>query len=155
MFMAVERKSHVIPLRRAFSKPSSVKRPNSMIRIIERFMKKHFRKMPKDIIIAPEVNEKIWENSKNRLPRRLDVDVVEHENRAYVFLRGSKEAEKVGLKKDKKEAKPAAKKEAGKDAEPKEEGKSETVKKMEKPSTAAESKAAAKTASQKHQKWSE
>lgn len=120
--MTIERKEHTISLRQAFNKPSSVKRPNGMIRLIFKYMAKHFRQKPQNVIIDPEVNAAIWNNSKSSLPRQLSVDVVTKDGLYYVFLRGSKKAELVG--KAKEAPKAAAKVEK---VESKEEEKTEKV----------------------------
>lgn len=135
--MAIERKEHTIPLRKAFSKPTSVKRPNGMIRLIFQYMAKHFRQKPENVIIDPEVNGAIWKNSKNSLPRRLNVDVVTKEGKYFVFLRGSKKAEELGKTPASKE-KPT--KEEKVESKPVEEKKEKVVDKKEKKAMSAKPK---------------
>lgn len=129
MKMTDKKSQHRVSLRKAFAKPTSVKRPNSMIRIIHGYMAKHFRKPAKDVIIDMDVNNTIWKGSKSTLPRRLDVDVVTNEGKVYVFMRGSKKADEVGKKAEKA---PKAVKETTKEAEKEGEAKPAVDKKEKK-----------------------
>lgn len=127
-----DKKAHRIPLRKAFAKPTSVKRPNSMIHLIHAYMAKHFRKPAKDVVIDPEVNNMIWKDSKSNLPRRLDVDVVLNEGKVHVFKRGSVKADEVGKKATKVESKPTAEKDSKETAEEKKDEKAVVDKKEKK-----------------------
>ncbi|RLF24313.1 MAG: 50S ribosomal protein L31e [Thermoprotei archaeon] len=66
---------YTIPLRRVYEAPRTKRAPRA-IRFVKEFIKRHMK--AEDVIVDPEVNEKIWERGREKPPRRIRVRVVKY-----------------------------------------------------------------------------
>ena len=127
--------NYVIPLRQVTNKKPRRGRAKKAIRAIKMFVKKHKRLNEDQIAISKEVNEKVWENGMFGIPRKIEVELKEIENRTFVFLQGGKEINEIEkqLKEKKKEDKKGKKeKENKKDSEEEKEKEKKLKEKKEK-----------------------
>ncbi|MBI5884581.1 60S ribosomal protein L31 [archaeon] len=99
-------------------------RARRAVRFIKKEVEKHLRKKGNEIAIAQEVNELIWSKGIYNIPNKIDLNVVEVDGIARVYLKegkqlaAEKEAEAKAKTARKKEAvKPEAKKEEAKKTE--------------------------------------
>jgi len=74
------------------------KRANKAVYLLKRFAYKHFRIKAEDVLISNKVNEFLWKNGREKVPRKVSIKVVVVDNKANIFLRG----EKVKAKKEEK-----------------------------------------------------
>ncbi|RLE66410.1 MAG: 50S ribosomal protein L31e [Thermoprotei archaeon] len=65
-------REYVIPLRKVYEVPRK-KRAKVAVRVVKEFVLKHVK--PDDVYISNKVNEKIWEHSVEKPPRRIKVIV--------------------------------------------------------------------------------
>ena len=102
----VERK-FVIGLQKAYNCPRP-KRAEKTIFLVKKFMFKHFRAPKENVLISNAVNEFLWKNGREHVPRKIEVKVVFIEGKANVFLKGEKarlpKEEKKKMTKEEKEA---------------------------------------------------
>src|SRR3989344_6679087 len=63
------------------------------IRLIKLDVKKHFRVPFENIRIAKEVNEQVWRNGSNNIPKKLDLDILKEKETAFAFLKNGTEKE--------------------------------------------------------------
>jgi len=107
-------------------------RARQAIRYLKKALKKHLRKDPESITITSEVNEFIWKKGIHNLPTKIEVNVVEKDGIARIYL---KEGKLLGiekaLEKESKEKKKTAKKEEKKVEKPKEKTDEELKKEKE------------------------
>jgi len=125
---------YTIPLKKLFDKPKRG-RAKKAVRAIKEFVKKHKRLNEDQIVVSKEVNEKIWERGMFSIPRKIEVELKEIENRTFVFLQGGKEINEIEkqLKEKKKEDKKGKKeKENKKDSEEEKEKEKKLKEKKEK-----------------------
>jgi len=99
----------VIGLQRAYNCPRP-KRAEKAIFILKKFMFKHFRAPKEKVLISNAVNEFLWKNGREHVPRKIEVKVIFIEGKANVFLKGEKaklpkEEKKEEAAKEKKEEK--------------------------------------------------
>ena len=66
----IDERIYIIPLAKARKGPRN-KRAKKAIRYLKEYMTRHFK--PESLIISQEVNEKIWERSIQKPPRKLKV----------------------------------------------------------------------------------
>ncbi len=97
---------YVVPFARMFKMPRT-KRANKAVNEIRNFAYKHTRS--KDVKIAPELNQKVWENSKN-IPRRVEVMLRKEGEGVVAYLKDSKEIEEARKREAAAEAEKAKKK---------------------------------------------
>ncbi len=77
---------YTINLRRT-REVSRTKRAPYAIRLIRKFVARHMHVEPSQVKIHNEVNEKIWERSIEKPPRRIKVRVVKYEDgTVWVYL---------------------------------------------------------------------
>lgn len=99
----------VIGLQQAYNCPRP-KRAEKAIFILKKFMFKHFRAPKENVLISNAVNEFLWKNGREHVPRKIEVKVIFIEGKANVFLKGEKaklpkeEKEKEKMTKEEKEA---------------------------------------------------
>jgi len=97
---------YVVPLGRMFKMPRT-KRVNRAITEIRTFAYKHTKN--KAVKIAPELNRKVWANSKN-IPRRVEVMLRKEGEGIVAYLKGGKEVEETRKKEIEEAAAKARKK---------------------------------------------
>ncbi len=66
----IDERIYIIPLAKARKGPRN-KRSKKAIRYLREYMMRHFK--PESLVITQEVNEKIWERSIQKPPRKLKV----------------------------------------------------------------------------------
>ncbi len=123
---------YTIPLVKVFDKPKRG-RAKKAIRAIKDFMKKHKRLKDEQIAISKELNQKIWERGMFGIPRKVEVQIKEIEDKTFVFLKEGtelKEMEKE-LKEKKKEEKKKRKEKEGKKTKEEIEAEKEKQRKLE------------------------
>ena len=74
---------YTIPLRDVKRVPRTKRSPKAM-RYIREFIQKHMR--VEDVVIATEVNEKIWERGREKIPSKIKVKAVEEDGTVEVLL---------------------------------------------------------------------
>ncbi|MFW9890298.1 MAG: 50S ribosomal protein L31e [Candidatus Thorarchaeota archaeon] len=67
----IDERIYTVPLRRAYWTGSRLRRSNRAIRILREFVQRHMK--PEEIVIQPEVNERIWERGIQKPPRRIRI----------------------------------------------------------------------------------
>ncbi len=74
---------YTIPLRDVKRVPRTKRSPRAM-RYIREFIQKHMK--TDDVIIDQDVNEKIWERGREKIPSRIKVKAVEEDGTVEVTL---------------------------------------------------------------------
>lgn len=74
---------YTIPLRDVKKVPRTKRSPRAM-RYIKEFIQKHMKN--EDVIISTEVNEKIWERGREKIPSKIKVKAVEEDGQVEVLL---------------------------------------------------------------------
>ncbi|MCI5867866.1 MAG: 50S ribosomal protein L31e [Methanosphaera sp.] len=74
---------YTIPLRDVKRVPRTKRSPKAM-RYIREFIQKHMK--VEDVVIATEVNEKIWERGREKIPSKIKVKAVEEDGTVEVLL---------------------------------------------------------------------
>ncbi|MBU1120258.1 60S ribosomal protein L31, partial [Candidatus Micrarchaeota archaeon] len=82
--------TYTIPLKHLF-KTNKERRAKKAIREIRRFLAKHKRLDEEKIVIAGEVNKEVWKKGMYGIPRKIEVELMEEEEKTIVFLKGGKE----------------------------------------------------------------
>jgi len=101
----VVERSFVVGLQAVYNCPRP-KRANKAIFLLKKFAFKHFRIKPEDVLISNKVNELIWKNGRQHVPRKIAIKVIVSEGKANIFLKGEKAKAKEEKKKEvKKEEK--------------------------------------------------
>ena len=72
---------YTIPLRDVKRVPRTKRSPKAM-RYIREFIQKHMK--VEDVVIATEVNEKIWERGREKIPSKIKVKAVEEDGTVEV-----------------------------------------------------------------------
>lgn len=98
-----EEKVYTIPLRKAYRKSVRRRVPYS-VRLIEDYVKRHTKS--KEVKMGKHLNDKLWEHSITKPPRRVRVKVVKDGTTAkaelmgfdYVEFKAKPKTEKVGMK---------------------------------------------------------
>ena len=67
----IDERIYTVPLRKAYWTGSRLRRANRAIRILRKFVERHMK--PDELVIQPEVNEKIWERGIQKPPRRVRI----------------------------------------------------------------------------------
>jgi len=81
----IDERIYTVPLRKAYWTGSRLKRANRAVRILQKFVERHMK--PEEILIQPEVNEKIWERGIQKPPRRIRIRATKNdENLVRVYL---------------------------------------------------------------------
>lgn len=81
----IDERIYTVPLRKAYWTGSRLKRANRSVRILQKFVERHMK--PEEILIQPEVNEKIWERGIQKPPRRIRIRATKNdENLVRVYL---------------------------------------------------------------------
>lgn len=81
----VEERLYTVPLRRAFWTGSRLHRSNQAVRVLREFVTRHMK--PEELLIQPEVNDRIWARGIQKPPRRIRVRVTKNsDNLVRVYL---------------------------------------------------------------------
>ena len=97
----VEKKKYVISLGSVYSAPRQ-KRARRAIVAVKRFMAKHLRAEPEDVLISNSLNEFIWSKGREHIPRKVNVKVIIAEGKVNVYL-GDEKIEKKEKPREKEE----------------------------------------------------
>lgn len=117
----------MVGLQEAYNYPRP-KRAKKALFILRKFAFKHFRAKGNNVLVSNSVNEFLWKQGREHVPRKIGVKIVFVEGKANIFLKG----EKVRLPKEEKKEKPkeAAKKTAEEKAAEEEKEKKQEEKRM-------------------------
>lgn len=74
---------YTIPLRAVFEAPKP-RRANKAVRVVKDFLARHMK--AKDVRIDGSINEALWENSREKPPRRIKVKAVKEEDKVTATL---------------------------------------------------------------------
>lgn len=67
----IDERIYTVPLRKAYWTGSRNRRSNRAVRILREFVERHMK--PDELLIQPEVNERIWERGIQKPPRRIRI----------------------------------------------------------------------------------
>ncbi|PIO00344.1 hypothetical protein COT72_01405 [archaeon CG10_big_fil_rev_8_21_14_0_10_43_11] len=132
----MEKRIHIIPLRKKVTKTSRPKRSNRAINVIREYAWKHYRTT--HVIIGKHLNQHVWARGAKNPPGKIKVVAIKDADKLSLELEGKyveKQPEKVSSLKDKLTLKKADKKEeTPKEEKPakKEETKTPAAKKLAK-----------------------
>ncbi len=79
----------VVGLQKAYNCPRP-RRAEKTIFLLKKFMFKHFRASKENVLISNAVNEFLWKNGREHVPRKIEVKVIFIEGKVNVFLKGEK-----------------------------------------------------------------
>jgi large subunit ribosomal protein L31e len=81
----VDERIYTVPLRKAYWTGSRLRRSNKAIRILREFVERHMK--PEELLIRPEVNERIWNRGIQKPPRRIRIRATKNaDNLVRVYL---------------------------------------------------------------------
>ena len=81
----IDERIYTVPLRKAYWTGSRLRRANRAVRILQEFVERHMK--PEELVIQPEVNEKIWDRGMQKPPRRVRIRATKNsENLVRVYL---------------------------------------------------------------------
>ena len=89
-FEAGTQRDYVISLKEATNR-SYTKKADKAVLTLKRFILKHTRNP--NIVVTQEVNHFLWQNSKFKVPKKIEVTLKENGGRVLVYLKGSKRIE--------------------------------------------------------------
>ena len=72
----IDERIYTVPLRKAYWTGSRLRRSNRAVRILREFVERHMK--PEELLIQPEVNERIRERGIQKPPRKLKVRVTKN-----------------------------------------------------------------------------
>ena len=81
----IDERIYTVPLRRAYWTGSRIHRANKTVRVLKQFIQRHMK--PEELLIQPEVNDKIWARGIQKPPRRLRIRATKNaDNLVRVYL---------------------------------------------------------------------
>lgn len=81
----IDERIYTVPLRKAYWTGSRLRRSNRAVRILQEFVKRHMK--PEELLIQPEVNERIWARGIQKPPRRVRIRATKNsDNLVRVYL---------------------------------------------------------------------
>jgi len=81
----VDERIYTVPLRKAYWTGSRTKRSNKAVRILRQFVERHMK--PEEVVIQPEVNDRIWSRGIQKPPRRIRIRATKNaDNLVRVYL---------------------------------------------------------------------
>ncbi|MBR9679026.1 MAG: hypothetical protein GON13_02055 [Nanoarchaeota archaeon] len=96
----MDKRIHVIPLRRECNKVSIWKRSNKAIKALKDYVKKHYR--TDNLVIGKDLNELIWSRGNKNPPSKIKVVAVKADDKVSLYLEENyKEEKKVEKKVEK------------------------------------------------------
>ena len=66
----IDERIYTVPLRRAYWTGSRLRRSNKAIKVLRKFVERHMK--PEELLIQPEVNEKIWARGIQKPPQKSE-----------------------------------------------------------------------------------
>jgi large subunit ribosomal protein L31e len=67
----IDERIYTVPLRKAYWTGTRLRRANRAVRILRKFVERHMK--PDELLIQPEVNERIWARGIQKPPRRIRI----------------------------------------------------------------------------------
>jgi len=117
------------------------RRANKAIAMLRKFVLKHLRIKPENVLISNQLNQFLWQKGREHPPKKVEIKVIVSAGKANLFLK----AEKIQKpKEEKKEEKKTEKKEEKTEEEKAAEEEKERKKKEKKIAEKAAEKAAIK-----------
>jgi large subunit ribosomal protein L31e len=81
----IDERIYTIPLRRAYWTGSRRRRANKAVKVLRDFVERHMK--PEELLIQPEVNERIWDRGIQKPPRRIRIRATKNsDNLVRVYL---------------------------------------------------------------------
>jgi large subunit ribosomal protein L31e len=81
----IDERIYTVPLRKAYWTGSRPHRANRTVRILREFVERHMK--PEELLIQPEVNERIWARGIQKPPRRLRIRATKNaDNLVRIYL---------------------------------------------------------------------
>jgi large subunit ribosomal protein L31e len=81
----IDERIYTVPLRKAYWTGSRLRRSNRAVRVLREFVKRHMK--PEELLIQPEVNERIWARGIQKPPRRVRIRATKNsDNLVRVYL---------------------------------------------------------------------
>jgi large subunit ribosomal protein L31e len=81
----IDERIYTVPLRKAYWTGSRLRRSNRAVRLLREFVERHMK--PEELLIQPEVNERIWERGIQKPPRRIRIRATKNaESVVRVYL---------------------------------------------------------------------
>jgi len=81
----IDERIYTVPLRMAYWSGSRLSRANRSVRILKEFVERHMK--PEELLIQPEVNDRIWARGIQKPPRRLRIRATKNaDNLVRVYL---------------------------------------------------------------------
>jgi large subunit ribosomal protein L31e len=81
----IDERIYTVPLRKAYWTGSRLRRSNRAVRVLREFVERHMK--PEELLIQPEVNERIWARGIQKPPRRVRIRATKNsENLVRVYL---------------------------------------------------------------------
>jgi len=81
----IDERIYAVPLRKAYWTGSRLRRSNRAVRILREFVERHMK--PEELLIQPEVNERIWTRGIQKPPRRVRIRATKNsDNLVRVYL---------------------------------------------------------------------
>ena len=102
-------RSFVVSLEKVFEKPRA-QRAQKEVNHLKKFLKKNLRADEKHIIVSQKINEFLWSNGIEHIPRKIEIKAVLEEGIVRAFLKGEKIEKKEEKEKPEKEEKKETKK---------------------------------------------
>ena len=93
----MDKRIHVIPLRRECDKVSIWKRSNKAVKALRDYVKKHYR--TENLVIGKGLNEKVWARGNKNPPSKVKVVAVKEEDKVSLYLEENYKEEKKAVKK--------------------------------------------------------
>jgi large subunit ribosomal protein L31e len=81
----IDERIYTVPLRKAYWTGSRLRRSNRAVRILREFVERHMK--PEELLIQPEVNDRIWSRGIQKPPRRIRIRATKNsDNLVRVYL---------------------------------------------------------------------
>ena len=81
----IDERIYTVPLRKAYWTGSRLRRSNKAVKVLREFVERHMK--PEELLIQPEVNERIWARGIQKPPRRVRIRATKNsENLVRVYL---------------------------------------------------------------------
>ncbi len=81
----IDERIYTVPLRKAYWTGTRLRRSNRSVRILREFVERHMK--PEELLIQPEVNERIWAKGIQKPPRRVRIRATKNsDNLVRVYL---------------------------------------------------------------------
>jgi len=81
----IDERIYTVPLRKAYWAGSRLRRSNRAVRVLREFVERHMK--PEELLIQPEVNERIWARGIQKPPRRVRIRATKNsDNLVRVYL---------------------------------------------------------------------